>query len=101
MLDTFIGTRLGLRVAQIRIVKSCDSLKNILQVIAAGLASQNYEVAVRCSVVLGATIDGLEDIIEDPEIQSMVLDQAVAAIELHDGISPLVSGHVLGALYQG
>ena len=31
----------------------------------------------------------------------MVLNQAVASIELHDRITPLVSGHVLGALYHG
>ena len=31
----------------------------------------------------------------------MVLNQAIASMELHDRITPLISGRVLGALYQG
>ena len=57
-----------------------DSLKNIMQVISAGLTSQNYEVATKCCIILGSTIQGQQDPIDDEEIQKIILDEAIASI---------------------
>jgi len=71
-----------------------------MQVISAGLTSQNYEVATKCCIVLGSTIQGQQDPIEDEDIQKIILNEAIASIKLHEKIVPLVSKYVLANLYE-